>query len=78
MFNSTEAYAFNASKLTHSIKPINADKNVYEANKTTKAAVQKYAPMLYTLLILLLIDFLLNAFNELAKTTSITMLVLYM
>ena len=51
--------------------------NVANMNRTV-AVVPKYAPMLYTLLALLFLDFLLNSFNELAKSTAIAMLVLYM
>lgn len=53
--------------------------NNVTANRTV-AVVPKYAPMLYTLLFLLLIDFLLNSFNELAKIKSnaTALLVLYM
>ena len=59
-------------------KNVNNSNNVTQNTKRTVAVVPKYAPMLYTLLFLLLIDFLLNSFSELAKSTAIALLVLYM
>ena len=61
----------------YDLKSRNATKTVNNTNRTV-AVVPKYAPMLYTLLFLLLIDFLLNSFSELAKSTAIALLVLYM
>lgn len=42
------------------------------------AIVPKYSPLLYTILFLLLIDLVINAFSELVVHTSIAMLVIYM
>jgi hypothetical protein len=50
-----------------------------KAPMRTAAIVPKYSPMLFALLVLLLIDLCINAFGELAKSTSMTtMLIIYM
>ncbi len=42
------------------------------------AIIPKYSPLLYTVLFLLLIDLSINAFSELAATTPIALLIVYM
>jgi hypothetical protein len=42
------------------------------------AVVPKYTPLLYTLLLLIFVDFVINAFSELAFYQPIAMLVMYM
>ncbi len=42
------------------------------------AVVPKYTPLLFTLLLLLVIDFIINAFSEFFVFSSIAMLVIYM
>ncbi len=42
------------------------------------AVVPKYTPLLFTLLFLLFIDFVINAFSEFVVFSSIAMLVIYM
>ena len=75
MFN-TSQYDNTSNGIT--INKQNVNKNTASTTNRSVAVVPKYAPMLYTLLALLCIDFLLNSFSELAKQTAITMLVLYM
>lgn len=60
------------------------DNNYYDANKAPQqqkhvaAVVPKYTPLLYTLLFLLLVDFVINSFSELAFYEPIAMLVMFM
>jgi hypothetical protein len=42
------------------------------------AVVPKYTPLLYKLLLLIFVDFVINAFSELAFYQPIAMLVMYM
>lgn len=42
------------------------------------AVVPKYTPLLYTILFLLLIDFLINSFSEFGFNEPIAMLVMFM
>ena len=66
----------NPQYLNHS-----QQQNDHSNKKTTvrmAAIVPKYSPMLYCLLFLLLVDFIINTFSELALSVSIAMLVIYM
>lgn len=49
-----------------------------QQQKHIAAVVPKYTPLLYTLLFLLLVDFVINAFSELAFYEPIAMLVMFM
>ncbi len=58
---------------------IGGDKMMPPGTHFRKAAiVPKYSPLLYSLLFLLLIDFLINAFSEFAVNEWIALLVIYL
>ena len=62
--------------MNKSTVPLYQDANVRPVRMA--AVVPKYTPLLLTLLILLFIDFVINAFSEFILFSSISMLVIYM
>lgn len=61
---------------------LNYNGNTKDSNQQQQqhiaAVVPKYTPLLYTLLFLLLVDFIINSFSELAFYEPIAMLVMFM
>ena len=55
-----------------------AVENEKKAPVRMAAIVPKYSPLLYTVLFLLLVDFVINSFSELIVNVSIAMLIIYM
>ncbi len=76
--------AFNNYMNQNATQPFNTlDTNMLVNKSPTPpvhmaAVVPKYTPLLVTLLILLFIDFAINAFSEFLVFSSIAMLVIYM
>ena len=56
----------------------NNDQQIKQSQQHIAAVVPKYTPLLYTILFLLLIDFLINSFSEFGFNQPIAMLVMFM